>query len=390
VPGQRREVLGFLAALPLLGGLFGLVDPAEIDAKGRRTRGKSSDHHARDQHLSAEKKRKKKKKCKTTAQVCAGTCGTVRYKCKKKRKTADCGPCACNPPCDACFICNATTKVCQPDPDQQGEPCGTPGQICQAGGVCACDASSCGDTTPICDGESCVACSAELPCPDGCCANDGSCQDGDSSFYCGPDGGVCVECTGVDEVCIEGACAVPACGEFGGPCLVFVTSTASNGNLGGLGGADGTCQDLADAAELPGAYMAWLSTALVNPSNRFVRAQGPYRLVNGVKVAESYFDLTTQKAGGNYLSSPINVTETGEFISNAAQAAAWTFTLPSGQSGSSIPSVGNCLDWTTGAGGVFGAFGNVSSSGAPWTDGGGVQCNNFNLSPFRLYCFQQS
>ena len=39
---------------------------------------------------------------------------------------------------------------------------------------------------------------------------------------------------------------------------VFVTSTKHNGNFGGLSGADGFCQGLANAAGLGGAYMAWL------------------------------------------------------------------------------------------------------------------------------------
>jgi cysteine-rich repeat protein len=41
---------------------------------------------------------------------------------------------------------------------------------------------------------------------------------------------------------------------------VFVSSQMYDGNLGGLAGADAKCQALADAANLTGTYMAWIST----------------------------------------------------------------------------------------------------------------------------------
>jgi hypothetical protein len=383
--GPRRGVLAILASLPLTGGLVGLRDPDET-AEARKRRQK-----APERGKAAAEKKRKKKKCKTLAQVCAGKCGPVTYKCKKKNRTADCGSCACNPECGPCHICQGEPGACVQSP--VGTECGNPGQFCQADGACACDADSCGEFTPICDGESCVACSPQHPCSEGCCAGNGSCQDDEfNNFFCGPDGGVCVECIGADEICIEGACTVPACGEFGGPCLVFVTSESFNGNLegvGGLGAANGICQRLADDADLPGTYKAWLSTQLTNPGNLFMRAPGPYRRVDGVKVADSYHDLTTAKAGGQYLSAPINVTQIGGIVSGHA---AWTYTLPSGQSGSSLPGEAHCSNWTSGAFEVAGGFGNVNNStvDAGWTDGGAARCNNFNLSPFRLYCFQQS
>ncbi len=43
------------------------------------------------------------------------------------------------------------------------------------------------------------------------------------------------------------------------PNLMFVSSTTSNGNLGGLAGADNTCNTLAAAAGFPGSYVAYLS-----------------------------------------------------------------------------------------------------------------------------------
>ena len=45
----------------------------------------------------------------------------------------------------------------------------------------------------------------------------------------------------------------------GASAYVFVTSQTFTGNLGGIAGADQKCQDLADAAGLPGIYKAWLA-----------------------------------------------------------------------------------------------------------------------------------
>lgn len=42
---------------------------------------------------------------------------------------------------------------------------------------------------------------------------------------------------------------------------VFMTRTEYNGNLGGLDGADERCQSA--AADVPGAWIAWLSTSEV-------------------------------------------------------------------------------------------------------------------------------
>ena len=275
-----------------------------------------------------------------------------------------------------------------------GDPCGTPGQVCQDGSVCACDADSCGNPTPNCVGGACVACSDERPCPNGCCAGDGSCQVGDTTAFCGPVGGVCDACTEADEVCtFERTCEVPACGELGGPCLVFLTSEAFNGDLegdGGLDAADGICQRLADDADLPGAYKAWLSTAQASPSTRFTPAEVPYRRVDGVKVADSYDDLTTEKTGGTYLAAPINVTESGETIPNASQPAAWTFTRADGTPGTFAPGDADCHAWTNGTSETTGAFGGAASTKAMWTVVGTARCDNFNTIPFRLYCFQQS
>jgi hypothetical protein len=199
--GRRREVLAFLATIPLLGGLTALVateDTAEAKGKGRRKRGKQARH---DPGLSAEKKRKKKKKCKKPAQVCAGKCGPVTFKCKKRKKTVDCGSCACNPPCDECFLCNETTRVCEVDPEKEGDACGQTGQFCHADGACICDDTSC-PACAICQGDG----SCTEPCAgDGCCDN-GACLGGNTVEACGSDGETCAACSGSEPICVNGTC----------------------------------------------------------------------------------------------------------------------------------------------------------------------------------------
>ena len=45
------------------------------------------------------------------------------------------------------------------------------------------------------------------------------------------------------------------------------------------------------AANLPGTYMAWLSTPQANPASRFVHSTVPYRQTSGVQIADNWTDL---------------------------------------------------------------------------------------------------
>jgi len=227
--GTRRGVLGWLSTLSLGGGLAALRGD-EVDAKGRH------------------KHKKKKCKPKSRAKTCAGKCGAVKNNCKK---TVDCGPCNCNPPCPVCQTCTGVPGICVIDPKQQGDACGAPGQVCQSAGTCTCVANSCAPpatcggggtpgvcgctptcapgvcgagapdgcggtrncgacsgTTPICVGNVCTACSGTTPCPSGCCAGDGTCQPGTGGGACGSGGEICAVCGG-PEVCFAGDCCTP-------------------------------------------------------------------------------------------------------------------------------------------------------------------------------------
>jgi hypothetical protein len=165
---------------------------------------------------------------------------------------------------------------------------------------------------------------------------------------------------------------------MGGPCLVFLTSTSQQGNVGGLAGADAICQQLAQAASLPGVFMAWLSDAAQSPATRFVQSPGPYVRVDGVTIADNWADLTD-----GTLDAPITVAENGA-VFNAVNGRSWTHTLANGTAGGVLNQA--CANWTSNDVGGHGDEGQVTATSDNWTDLASGTCNN----NFHLYCFQQS
>ena len=207
----------------------------------------------------------------------------------------------------------------------------------------------------------------------------------------------------------EAECRVPACGdgtqngEAGEACddknqedgdgcsgdckaverKVFVTSVAYNGNmksddkpeeLMGLALADARCQQLAQAAGLPGTFKAWLSTTDTSPSKRFdTRFAGLYRLTSAdaAIVAKGWKGLTS----GTLLHA-IDADESGAMI----QQNVWTNTLPDGTSAS----MEHCSSWTDN-GDASTTIGKSSATDHSWTNSlPGQTCSGLN----RLYCFE--
>ena len=115
---------------------------------------------------------------------------------------------------------------------------------------------------------------------------------------------------------------------------VFLTSKVSTANLGGLAGADATCNQLAASAGLPGTYVAWLSDDL-NDAVARVTSDGPYATRTGRLVAASLADLTD---GG--LESPISQDEYGNEV---PLREAWTDSDATG-----LRTYANCNGWTSG------------------------------------------
>ena len=158
--------------------------------------------------------------------------------------------------------------------------------------------------------------------------------------------------------------------------LVFVTSDpATQGNLGGLVGADYQCRHRATKLFLPNGerYKAWISTSTVQPVDRLYHARGPYKLINGLQVAANWDALVSGK-----LDNPINVTE----LSETSYGGVFTGTLPSGER---VPDSTHCNDWTTGAGDKFAWFGASTESDSNWTYAVKTACG----AGANLICFEQ-
>lgn len=172
--------------------------------------------------------------------------------------------------------------------------------------------------------------------------------------------------------------AAATCGQ-GGPCTVFATSTLSNGNLGGLSGADAICNQRATEANLPGTYLAWLSDATNSPSTRFpTQSAGPYVRVDGTQVARDWADLTS-----GLIRSAIDRTELGAYVQSDREA--WTNTSPDGTP-SATSDGETCTGWTSNSPSLSGSVGETDEVDADWTDSHSDPCD----LPWRLYCFQQS
>ncbi len=152
------------------------------------------------------------------------------------------------------------------------------------------------------------------------------------------------------------------------------------GGVGGVRGADRACNDLAQTADLPGTYKAWLSDTNHAPVTTFVRNPGPYVRTDGATVANNWSDLTDGK-----LAAPINLTELATQVPFPYEV--WTNTEASGQK----LSAKHCNNWTYATGGAYNAesIGRPAATDANWTNsapGGEVPCD----FAARLYCFQQS
>lgn len=169
---------------------------------------------------------------------------------------------------------------------------------------------------------------------------------------------------------------------------VFLYNQSLGANLGGLAGADATCQTAADASSnvAAGTYKAWLSTESIDASDRLTHASVPYILPNGNRIADDWNDLTdgtldraicNTQFGMNSASSPCF------FLS------VWTATDTAGN----FTGGGSCNGWTSdavAAGAV--TVGNESATGAGWTASGTGYCKADQADErdtFKLYCFQQ-
>jgi hypothetical protein len=170
------------------------------------------------------------------------------------------------------------------------------------------------------------------------------------------------------QVCESSACAAGR--------RVFITSTTYTANFGGVAGADAACRTRAAAANLGGEWKAYLTTNGVTIASRHAGAAVPYVRLDGVRIADSFADLTD-----GTIQAPLNITE----LHTVHLQNAWT--------GMSSPTTGNnndCVGWTSEAfgclqGGPCGHAGQSDHTNDNW-DGAFV----FHCSQrFALYCIEQ-
>jgi hypothetical protein len=153
--------------------------------------------------------------------------------------------------------------------------------------------------------------------------------------------------------------------------LVFVTSTQTiPGSLGDLAGADMICNQLAATSNLPGTYVAWLSTNSVNAKDRLGNARGWVRK-DGLPFVDTVADLI---AGNLYY--PVRLDETG---ADRGQENDYTVTGTALDGTPPVPDP--CGDWTANTGVT--AYGIPSAEGASWTRWADTSCG----TAWRFYCF---
>lgn len=146
---------------------------------------------------------------------------------------------------------------------------------------------------------------------------------------------------------------------------MFRTSNAYNGNLGGIAGADTTCQSEAVALGYAGTYIAALSTSTQSVLSRLT----PVITSAGVKNSKGY--IMSLDLAGLFLSYlPASV--------ESVQINSWTGATNSGGIGG-----GHCADWTSSSSGASGVTGTGATYGSGfWTGGGLITCDQSR----RLYC----
>jgi hypothetical protein len=187
-----------------------------------------------------------------------------------------------------------------------------------------------------------------------------------------------------DAVINTGACTGPVdCGAtsacVAGQCVaaqrVFVSAAASsNADLGGLSAGDALCQSYADAAQLGGIWMAWLSSGAQHARNRLNPSSLPYRRLDGALVASDWNGLTS-----GALMNPIDVDEN---LAPLPGSEVWTGTTATG-----LKTTATCSDWTNGtAVGTLGTVGNTSATDATWSSVYLQFCDRNNV---HLYCIEQ-
>lgn len=158
-------------------------------------------------------------------------------------------------------------------------------------------------------------------------------------------------------------------------CIVFVTAEAFQGDLFGAD-PDELCQAAADAENLFGRYVAWLSFTDASAGERLTACTTPVLRRDGAVVAADWatFVSDTHAAAIDRTEANIapNIVNTGGVV--------WTGTHADGSAHMS-----RCDDWMSVDMSVVGRVGGVGATNAGWTSFALRECNKLA----HLYCIQQ-
>lgn len=190
---------------------------------------------------------------------------------------------------------------------------------------------------------------------------------------------------------------------------VFMTDETSNGNLGGVAGADAKCQLEADAIAKysGGTYKAWLGAGSSYPSTTFVRSTTPYKNYEAGfgwrTIANDWTGLTTQDLLHPVYYTPTDQLTDGSALSDVNQQGSQAGTPVWHNPASHVG--GNCGGWTSSAGGGGMSYSHAHGVNTTrlnnWWAGvnshsQGTICNNGCwycgppfASPQRILCFEQ-
>ena len=160
---------------------------------------------------------------------------------------------------------------------------------------------------------------------------------------------------------------------------VFVTSSTFSGDLGGASGADAKCATAAEAAQLGGAWKAWISTSNVNAIDR-IADNGPWYLVDGVtRVFNNKANLLTSPL------VPIFLDENGNAWQGGGLYGTWSGSDDQGVRDTNAFDDA-CVDWTSASNNDQATAGNPELTSQEWGGGGSpLPCDGTNS----LFCFEQ-
>ncbi|MBL4636147.1 MAG: hypothetical protein JKY56_19965, partial [Kofleriaceae bacterium] len=150
--------------------------------------------------------------------------------------------------------------------------------------------------------------------------------------------------------------------------IAFVTSMpVFPGSLGGLSGGDDLCNSRADAAGLPGTYIAWLSDSTTDAATRIIEANAS----GWVRPDGRPFALSRARLLTGQLLYPLSLDENGnEALVNVV----------SGTSMEGTRTTDTCGDWTSET--EQGESGRSDFVSRAWTSFGAFPCT----SPAHIYC----